>query len=270
MLSSNGRGVTDVLLAPVTRVLVRLRVPATAVTVAGGALTIVVALTLIPTGHLTAGALVLGVVVLVDALDGQVARATGTVSPWGAVVDAVTDRLVDGVLLASIVAYAALHVDGAEGSWLMAAALAALVADQLVPYSKARGEAEGFDVSGGLAERADRLLAVLAGVLAHGLGAPAWVLAVVLALVTAASLVTAGQRVAQVRAQVRARARYASDVQSSPVERSPWDEHSPSDAQSPSDARTPWDGQATRDTQSPSDAPSSPRAPDPPDPSDAA
>ncbi|MGC5627904.1 phosphatidylinositol phosphate synthase [Georgenia sp. Z1344] len=203
MLSSSGRGITEAMLAPVTRALVRRRVPATAVTVTGGALTVAITLALIPTGHLWIGALVLGVVVLVDSLDGQVARATGTVSPFGAFVDATTDRLVDGVLLGSIVVYALRHVPGEQGDALVVAALAALVADQLVPYTKARGEAEGFAVGGGLAERADRLVLVLAGVLVHGLGAPAWVLTTVLALTALASLVTAGQRVAQVRAQAR-------------------------------------------------------------------
>lgn len=203
MLSSHGRGLTEALLGPVARLLVRLRVPATAVTLAGGAVTVAVTVALVPTGHHAVGALVLGATVLLDALDGQVARATGTSSALGAVLDSVTDRVVDGVLLASIVLYAVRSVPGAEGSWLVVAGLAALLADQLVPFTKARGEAEGFTVTGGLAERADRLVFVLAGLLAHGLGAPAPVLAAVLGLVALAGLVTTCQRLAQVLSQTR-------------------------------------------------------------------
>ncbi|MGC5616969.1 phosphatidylinositol phosphate synthase [Georgenia sp. Z1491] len=203
MLSANGRPFTEVLLAPLTRTLVRFRVPASAVTVAGGVVTVSATLLLVPSGHLWVAALVLGGLVLLDAVDGQVARATGTVSPFGAFVDATTDRVVDAVLLGSVVAYALRHVPGTEGDRLVLAAVVALVADQLVPYTKARGEAEGFIVAGGLAERADRLVLLLVGVLVHGLGGPAWVLSVVLIMTALASLVTAGQRVAQVRSQAR-------------------------------------------------------------------
>ncbi|MDD9205012.1 CDP-alcohol phosphatidyltransferase family protein, partial [Georgenia sp. 10Sc9-8] len=60
MLSRNGRGFAAWLFGPVARLLLRLGVSPDAVTIAGTVLVSGVALTLLPLGHLTAGALVLG------------------------------------------------------------------------------------------------------------------------------------------------------------------------------------------------------------------
>jgi CDP-diacylglycerol--glycerol-3-phosphate 3-phosphatidyltransferase len=165
---------------------------------------VLVAAALVPSGHIVAAALALGALTVVDSLDGVLARLAGTDSPWGAFVDSATDRVVDGTILASIALYAHLHLADGDRTLVLVAALVALVLDQLVPYAKARGQAEGFDVSGGIAQRADRLVLVLVGLFAHGLGAPAWVLAAILALTALLAVVTVGQRVAGIRRQALA------------------------------------------------------------------
>ena len=203
MITRFGRAVVARSVTPVARLLLRAGVPATAVTVVGGLLAVVAAAVLVPTGHTVAAAVTLGVLTVLDTLDGVLARMAGTDSPWGAFVDAATDRLVDGTILASIALYAHLHLPATERTLVVVAALVALVLDQLVPYVKARGQAEGFAVVGGIAQRADRLVLVLLGLFAHGLGAPAWVLAAVLVLVALVSAITVGQRVASVRRQAR-------------------------------------------------------------------
>jgi CDP-diacylglycerol--glycerol-3-phosphate 3-phosphatidyltransferase len=80
-------------------------------------------------------------------------------------------------------------------------ALACLVLGQIVSYARARAEGLGMTASVGVAERADRLVAVLATTGLVGLGLPPVVLLIVLALLAVASFVTVVQRVLVVRRQ---------------------------------------------------------------------
>jgi CDP-diacylglycerol--glycerol-3-phosphate 3-phosphatidyltransferase len=80
-------------------------------------------------------------------------------------------------------------------------ALACLVLGQIVSYARARAEGLGMTASVGIAERADRLVAVLVTTGLVGLRLPEVVLLVVLALLAVASLVTVVQRMLVVREQ---------------------------------------------------------------------
>jgi len=71
----------------------------------------------------------------------------------------------------------------------------------VVPYARARAEGLGMTASGGIAERADRLVVVLVATAAVGVGASSVVLTVALALLAVASAVTVVQRVAMVHRQ---------------------------------------------------------------------
>ncbi len=75
----------------------------------------------------------------------------------------------------------------------------------VVPYARARAEGLGMTASGGIAERADRILVVLVAVFLHGVGLPAWVLVGALVLLAAASAWTAVQRMVAVHRQARER-----------------------------------------------------------------
>jgi len=199
VLSSKGRVFTNAVFGPVARGLVRAGVSPDAVTVTGTVLTVGVALWLLPTGHFVAGPLAITVVVLIDSVDGLMARALGRSTRWGAFLDSTLDRVSDAAIFSGILLWAVSR----DEPWVLGTALACLVLGSVVPYAKARAEGLGLTASGGVAERADRLFVALAAVLAVGLGAPVPVLVVALGLLALASLYTVGQRMGAVRRQTR-------------------------------------------------------------------
>ncbi|WP_319633112.1 phosphatidylinositol phosphate synthase [Georgenia satyanarayanai] len=199
MLSSKGRVVTNAIFGPVARTLVRAGVSPDTVTATGTVLTVAVALWLLPSGHFVAGPLAITVVVLIDSVDGLMARMLGRSTRWGAFLDSTLDRLADAAIFSGILLWSI----RAEEMWVLGTALACLVLGSVVPYAKARAEGLGMTASGGIAERADRLFVALAAVLAVGLGAPVVVLVAALGLLALASLYTVGQRMVAVHRQTR-------------------------------------------------------------------
>ncbi len=149
-----------------------------------------------PRGWFFTGTVVITVFVLFDLLDGAVARAGRTGSTFGAVLDSSSDRVADAAIFATIAWYYAEHGQ----RWMLLAALLCLVLGSLTSYIRARAEAAGLTASVGIAERAERLIAVLVGTGLTGLGVP-FVLAVALWLLVAASAVTVAQRIATVYTQ---------------------------------------------------------------------
>lgn len=185
------------LFTPLARTLLRAGVSPDAVTVTGTLVVVVTALVAFPTGHLLLGAVVIGVFVLTDSLDGVMARLQGRSGPWGAFLDSTLDRFGDGAIFAGLLLWALGRDDDATA----VAALACLVLGSVVPYARARAEGLGMTAAVGIAERADRLLVTLLATALVGLGLPHAVLTVVLALLAVASAVTVGQRMATVRRQ---------------------------------------------------------------------
>ena len=133
--------------------MVRLRVPPDVVTLLGLAVS-ATAPALAGQGRmgLVAAALVVFLSGLVDSLDGAVAVMTGRVTRWGAVLDAVADRISDALFVA------ALWVAGAPGS----ACLAAVALAWLHEYVRARAGAAGMLGVGTLTvgERPTRVIVV--------------------------------------------------------------------------------------------------------------
>lgn len=85
---------------------------------------------------------------------------------------------------------------------MAALALACLILGSVVSYARARAEGLGMTANVGIAERAERLVLVLAATGFVGLlGLPDLILGVVLAVLAAASLVTVVQRMLAVRKQ---------------------------------------------------------------------
>jgi CDP-diacylglycerol--glycerol-3-phosphate 3-phosphatidyltransferase len=136
-----------------------------------------------------------------DALDGLVARAGGTASKFGAVLDSTCDRFADAAVFGTIGWYFALHGQ----RWMLLGALLCLVLGSVTSYIRARAEAAGFTCSVGIAERTDRLIIVLVGT---GLtGSPfhwPYLQAIALWLLVGASTITVGQRLATVYRQAKA------------------------------------------------------------------
>jgi len=197
------RGVATKVMTPLADLLLRRGVSPDAVTITGTAAVVVAALWLYPTGHLLAGTLVIAVFVLTDSLDGTMARRSGRSSSWGAFLDSTLDRFGDAAIFTGLV----LWFSGPGDDRLTAGlALACLVLGSIVPYARARAEGLGMTAAVGIAERADRLLAVLLATALVGFGLPRVVLTVVLALLAVASAVTIVQRMATVRRQAEAAA----------------------------------------------------------------
>jgi CDP-diacylglycerol--glycerol-3-phosphate 3-phosphatidyltransferase len=138
----------------------------------------------IGSGALRAGVLLLLLTALPDALDGAVAKASGTASPRGAFFDSVADRVSDALLLGGV----AWYLTSSRGGHAGMLPLAVLAASMLISYERAKAESLGFDARGGLMERAERTVALGFGLLFDSLLVP--VLWVMLAL----TLVTAVQR----------------------------------------------------------------------------
>ena len=193
------RGAMTRLFTPVARLLLRLGVSPDAVTATGTLVVVVTGLWAFPTGHLLVGALVIGLSALTDSLDGVMARQAGRSGPWGAFLDSTLDRFADAAVFGGLVLW---FFGGGDDRLTAVLALACLVLGSVVPYARARAEGLGMTASGGIAERADRLVAVLVATAAVGVGAPPVVLTVVLGLLAVASAITVGQRMAAVRRQV--------------------------------------------------------------------
>lgn len=88
---------------------------------------------------------------ILDLMDGRVARARNQVSRAGAAIDSVLDRYVDSAMLMGLAWYY-------RESWALIPVLMALLGTSLVPYVRAKAEAMGVDVKGGVMQRAERIL----------------------------------------------------------------------------------------------------------------
>ncbi|MGW9478125.1 phosphatidylinositol phosphate synthase [Saccharomonospora azurea] len=180
---------------PIGAALVRAGLTPNAMTLIGTAGAIAGALIFFPTGILLAGTFVVWGFVMLDLLDGAMARAKGS-TPFGAVLDATCDRLVDGALFAAIAWWGFAVADNPR---VAAAALVCLVLAQVISYVKARAEASGFGdaANGGLVERAERLIIALVGTGLQGLGLP-YTVEVSQWLLAALSVITLVQRIGAV------------------------------------------------------------------------
>jgi len=193
LLDSKARDLLEGVSSTAGRIVARTGLTPNAVT-AGGLAVVVVAAWLVVQDRMVAGGVVLAASGLFDFLDGAVARATGKASRMGAFLDSVTDRLTDGVILGAIV-YALAQRGDEVG---VALALASLVLGGAVSYVRAKAESLGFDCKVGFAERAERIIALIVGLVLS-------ILTPVLAVLAVASAVTVVQRLVHVGRQARAR-----------------------------------------------------------------
>ncbi|MCB2175936.1 MAG: CDP-alcohol phosphatidyltransferase family protein [Actinomycetales bacterium] len=193
------RGIVGRIFDPLAGLLVRAGVSADAVTVVFTLGAIVAALTLLPTGHLLAGAIVLTLLTLGDALDGAVARKAGTSGPWGAFLDSTLDRLTDAAIFIGLAFYFQQQVAGRLGTYGEIAALSCLALGFVVSYARARAGSLGFDANVGIAERGERMVIAIAVCYLLSWGVPHEVGVALLGLLAVASAVTVVQRMAVVR-----------------------------------------------------------------------
>jgi CDP-diacylglycerol--glycerol-3-phosphate 3-phosphatidyltransferase len=142
--------------------------------------------------------------VMLDVVDGAVARAGGLSTKFGAVLDSTADRLVDAAVFGSIAWYFARH----DHPWMLAGCLLCLVLGSLTSYVRARAEGVGLTATVGIAERAERLIIILIGTGLSGehLRVP-YVQAIAVWLLVAASAITVAQRLATVWRQSKSEQR---------------------------------------------------------------
>lgn len=202
MLNIHARAAVSKALDPLGRRLAGAGISPNAVTAVGTAGVVAAALVFYPQGWFLAGTLVITAFVLLDIVDGAVARAGGTASPFGGVLDSTGDRAADAAIFGALVWYFGEHAQ----RWMLLAALLCLVLGSITSYIRSRAEAAGFSATVGIAERAERLIVVLVGT---GLtGAPfdvPFIQAIALWLLVGLSGITVVQRLATVRHQSVAR-----------------------------------------------------------------
>ncbi len=198
MLNKYARALFTKIFTPVARLFLKLGISPDVVTIVGTLGVCFGALAFYPRNEFFWGTVVITLFVFSDTVDGVMARMSGRSGKWGAYLDSTLDRVGDSAIFGGLVLWYA----GKGDDFLMAGlALACLILGSVVSYAKARAEGLGFTANVGIAERADRLVAVLVVTGLVGLGLPEIVLTIVLALLAIASLITVFQRMLLVRRQ---------------------------------------------------------------------
>ena len=196
--NADARKIVSGILQPPARLLIRLHVSPDAITVLGTVAAVLTALICFPQGYFVAGTLLITFFTLADLLDGTMARLSGTSGPWGNFLDATLDRIADGAIFAGFIWWALNN----DNVWVGVAASLALVTGQVTSYAKARAEAVGATANVGIAERAERLIIILAAAFFTGLGVP-YLLPIALWVIGVLGLITVVQRIVHVRGQLR-------------------------------------------------------------------
>ena len=146
-------------LAPLARGLHRVGITANTVTVLGVVITLAGS-ALLATERPLAALVVLLAGALSDTLDGQLAKAAGGGTRFGAFLDSTLDRVSDAALACGAAALGAARGDAV----LFWGALVGLVASFLVSYVRAKAESMGATAVVGLLPREARLTILLIGV----------------------------------------------------------------------------------------------------------
>ena len=111
------------------------------------------------TGSLAAACWLYTIGGILDVLDGRLARLGGKQTATGALFDSVSDRWGELFVFAGYAWF--LH----ESPWMIAA-FVAFGASMMVSYTRARAEGLGIELSGGIMQRAERIVLVVGGTLA--------------------------------------------------------------------------------------------------------
>jgi CDP-diacylglycerol---glycerol-3-phosphate 3-phosphatidyltransferase len=195
------RGVFTAIFSPVARLFLRLGISPDAVTIVGTIGVCAGALLFFPRGHLLVGVLVITAFVFSDLVDGHMARISGQSSAWGAFLDSTLDRFGDAAIFGGLAMY---YVGPGDSDPLVALAIYCLVLGSITSYARARAESLGMEAKGGIAERADRLAAILAMTGLSAIFDAPILIPLTLGVLAVASTVTVVQRIMLVRSQAKA------------------------------------------------------------------
>jgi CDP-diacylglycerol---glycerol-3-phosphate 3-phosphatidyltransferase len=200
MLGIHARPQINKAVEPVARRIAAMGITPDALTIVGTIGVAGGALGFYPRGSFFVGTLVITAFVFSDMLDGAVARVTGTSGPWGAFLDSTLDRVGDGAVFGALALW---YAGDGNSTTLCAVALYDLVAGVVTSYAKARAESLGMTANVGIAERSERLIAILVLTGLSGLFDAPILRAIGLWGLAAATTITVGQRMVEVRRQSR-------------------------------------------------------------------
>ena len=193
---------------PVVDLLLRWGVSPDVVTLVGTVGVVTGAVVFFPQGWLLAGVLFITAFVFSDLIDGAMARKSGRTSVFGAFLDSTLDRIGDAAVFGGLAMY---YVGPGDNDLLAALAIYCLTMGAVTSYARAKAESLGMQAKVGIAERSDRLVAILvmtglADLLRiAGLGDwPMVLIPITLSVLALASTITVVQRVLVVRRQALA------------------------------------------------------------------
>jgi CDP-diacylglycerol--glycerol-3-phosphate 3-phosphatidyltransferase len=200
MLGIHARPQINRVIEPMARRLAKMGVTPDALTVIGTIGVAGGAIGFYPRGKFLAGTLVITAFVFSDLLDGAVARVAGTSGPWGAFLDSTLDRVGDGAIFGSLALW---YAGAGDSRTLCAVAIYVLVAGVITSYAKARAESLGMTANVGIAERSERLIAILVLTGFSGILDLPVLRTIALWGLAVATTITVGQRIVAVRRQSR-------------------------------------------------------------------
>jgi CDP-diacylglycerol--glycerol-3-phosphate 3-phosphatidyltransferase/CDP-diacylglycerol--inositol 3-phosphatidyltransferase len=191
------------IMSPIADLFLKLGISPDVVTFVGTLGVTAAALWFYPRGEFFLGTVVITAFVFSDMVDGLMARKSGQSSAWGAFLDSTLDRVGDAAIFGGLVVW---YAGTGDDLLMTSVALWCLVGGQLTSYARARAESLGMEAKGGIAERSDRLVAVLAMTGLSGIFDLPVLRTIVLWALAVASTVTVVQRIMMVRRQALAKA----------------------------------------------------------------
>lgn len=178
---------------PFSNLLIRVGVTPNALTTMGAGLVLASAVAF-GVGRIRLGGALLILSGVVDMLDGQVARAAGQATRFGAFYDSNLDRVGDGATFIGLAIYLLGTPEVASPGLGVVACMLALLSSQLVSYARARAEGLGLECKVGLLGRAERLGLIGIPTLLVGPGDGGQVILLFVTLVVLGSSITVLQR----------------------------------------------------------------------------
>ena len=177
------------IIAPLVKILIKLRISANLISTIGGVGSTISALYFFPKGEFFTGVLWVAGFVIFDLFDGAVARSSSKgISKWGAVLDSTLDRLSDAAIFIGALLFFIENDDP-----LVPLIIIAAVAAFMVSYIKARAESLNIVCDGGIAERSERLIIALVAYGLHGLEVE-YAMAIGIWVLVLLSMITIAQR----------------------------------------------------------------------------
>jgi CDP-diacylglycerol--glycerol-3-phosphate 3-phosphatidyltransferase len=158
---------------PITRLISWSGVSPNAVTLAGFSLTVADAV-LLALGHVQMAGIFLLPAAALDAIDGSLARLQNRATPFGAFLDSTIDRFSEAAILLGALVY---YVNQPTSRTEIVLLFVVLLGSLMVSYTKARGEACGVMVKGGLLTRMERMIVLIAALVLNELTVGLWVMA---------------------------------------------------------------------------------------------